>query len=77
MKSQLPLNDGARRGSADSVVIGFHSWSFVHCKESVDANSGLFKETDDVALSKTPYEIRFCDWISASPGHESPVISAL
>ena len=35
-------------GSADSVVIGFHSWIFIQCKESVDANSELFKETDEV-----------------------------
>ena len=35
-----------------SIVIKFHSWIFVQCKESVDANSGLFKETDDEALNK-------------------------
>ena len=60
IKSQLPLYDGARRGSADSAVIGFHSWILVQCKKSVDANSGLFKETDDAALDQNLYEIRFC-----------------
>ena len=39
---------------------------FIQCKESVDANSKLFKETDDAALDKNTYEIRFCEWISAS-----------
>ena len=39
-----------RRGSTDSIVIKFHSWILVQCKESVDANSRLFKETDDAAL---------------------------
>ena len=55
-----------RRGSTDSIVIKFHSWILVQCKESVDANSGLFKETDDAALDKNPYEIWFCEWSSAS-----------
>ena len=54
------MHDGARRGSADSAVIGFHSWILAQCKESVDANSGLFKETDDAALDQNLYEIRFC-----------------
>ena len=48
-------------GRADSIVIGFHSWIFIQCKESVDANSELFKETDDAALDKNTYEIRFCE----------------
>ena len=55
-----------RRGSTDSIVIKFHSWILVQCKESVDANSRLFKETDDAALDKNPYEIWFCEWSSAS-----------
>ena len=38
----------------------------MQCKESVDANSELFKETDDAALDKNTYEIRFCELISAS-----------
>ncbi|MEE0291616.1 MAG: hypothetical protein UDQ48_03300, partial [Dialister sp.] len=39
---------------------------FIQCKESVDANSELFKEADDAALDKNTYEIRFCELISAS-----------
>ncbi len=33
-------------------------------KESSDANSELFKEDDDEAMYKNPYEIRLCDLIS-------------
>ena len=35
-------------------------------KESSDANSELFKEDDDEAMYKNPYEIRLCDLISVS-----------
>ena len=35
-------------------------------KESSDANSELFKEEDDEAMYKNPYEIRLCDLISVS-----------
>ena len=35
-------------------------------KESSDANSELFKEDDDEAMYKKPYEIRLCDLISVS-----------
>ena len=30
-------------------------------KKSFDANSELFKEDDDEAMYKNPYEIRLCD----------------
>jgi hypothetical protein len=36
--------------------------------QSINANSELFKETDDEALDKNTYEIRFCELISASLG---------
>ena len=35
-------------------------------KESSDVNSELFKEDDDEAMYKNPYEIRLCDLISVS-----------
>ena len=35
-------------------------------KESSDANSELFKEDDDEAMYKNPYEIRLCYLISVS-----------
>ena len=35
-------------------------------KDSSDANSELFKEDDDEAMYKNPYEIRLCDLISVS-----------
>ena len=35
-------------------------------KESSDANSELFKEDDDEAMYKNPYEVRLCDLISVS-----------
>ena len=35
-------------------------------KESSDENSELFKEDDDEAMYKNPYEIRLCDLISVS-----------
>ena len=35
-------------------------------EESSDANSKLFKEDDDEAMYKNPYEIRLCDLISVS-----------
>ena len=37
-------------------------------KESSDANSELFKEDDDEAMYKGPYEIGLCDLISVSLG---------
>ena len=41
-------------------------WIFIQSKESSDANSELFKEDDDEAMYKKPYEIRLCDLISVS-----------
>ena len=38
-------------------------------KESSDANSELFKEGDDEAMYKNPYEIRLCYLISVSLYH--------
>ena len=67
----------AAYGSADSTVIGFHSCVFIQCKESVDANSELFKETDDAVLDKNTYEIRFCELISASLGKGDESFSLL
>ena len=32
-------------------------WIFIQSKESSDANSELFKEDDDEAMYKNPYEI--------------------
>ena len=49
------------KGNTDSIVVRFHSWIFIHSKESADANSELFKEDDDEAMYKNPYEIRLCD----------------
>ena len=49
------------KGNTDSIVVRFHSWIFIQSKESSDANSGLFKEDDDEAMCKNPYEIRLCD----------------
>ena len=34
--------------------------------QGISANSELFKETDDTALDKNTYEIRFCELISVS-----------
>ena len=55
------------RGSAAWIVIEFYSCVFAQYKEAVDANSKLFKETDDEGLSKNTYEIQFCDLSSAPP----------
>ena len=55
------------RGSAAWIVIEFHSCVFAQYKKSVDANSKLFKETDDEGLNKNTYEIKFCDLSSAPP----------
>ena len=44
-------------------------------EESSDANSELFKEDDDEAMYKNPYEIRLCDLISVSLGKEVILIS--
>ena len=49
------------KGNTDSIVVRFHSWIFIQSKESSDANSELFKEDDDEAMYKKPYEIRLCD----------------
>ena len=49
------------QGNTDSIVVRFHSWIFMQSKESSDANSELFKEDDDEAMYKNPYEIRLCD----------------
>ena len=38
----------------------------MHSEESPDANSELFKEDDDEAMYKNPYEIRLCYLISVS-----------
>ena len=38
----------------------------MHGEESPDANSELFKEDDDEAMYKNPYEIRLCYLISVS-----------
>ena len=54
------------KGNTDSIVVRFHSWIFIQSKESSDANSELFKEDDDEAMYKNPYEIRLCDLISVS-----------
>ena len=35
----------------------FISWIFIQSKESSDANSELFKEDNDEAMYKNPYEI--------------------
>ena len=56
------------KGNTDSIVVRFHSWIFIQSKESADANSELFKEDDDEAMYKNPYEIRLCDLISVSQG---------
>ena len=53
-------------GNSDKIVVRFHSWIFIQSKESSDANSELFKEDDDEAMYKNPYEIRLCDLISVS-----------
>ena len=53
-------------GNTDSIVVRFHSWIFIQSKESSDANGELFKEDDDEAMYKNPYEIRLCDLISVS-----------
>ena len=45
------------KGNTDSIVVRFHSWIFIQSKESSDANSELFKEDDDEAMYKNPYEI--------------------
>ncbi len=44
-------------------------------EESSDENSELFKEDDDEAMYKNPYEIRLCDLISVSLGKEVILIS--
>ena len=54
------------QGNTDSIVVRFHSWIFIQSKESSDANSELFKEDDDEAMYKNPYEIRLCELISVS-----------
>ena len=54
------------KGNTDSIVVRFHSWIFIQSKESSDANSELFKEDDDEAMYKNPYEIRLCYLISVS-----------
>ena len=54
------------KGNTDSIVVRFHSWIFIQSKESSDANSELFKEDDDEAMYKNPYEIRLCDLTSVS-----------
>ena len=45
------------QGNTDSIVVRFHSWIFIQSKESSDANSELFKEDNDEAMHKNPYEI--------------------
>ena len=45
------------QGNTDSIVGRFHSWIFIRIKESSDANSELFKEDNDEAMYKNPYEI--------------------
>ena len=45
------------QGSTDSIVVRFHSWIFIQSEESSDANSEQFKEVDDEAMYKNPYEI--------------------
>ena len=54
------------KGNTDSIVVRFHSWIFIQSKESSDANSELFKEDDDEAMYKNPYEIWLCYLISVS-----------
>ena len=44
-------------------------------EESSDENSELFKEDDDEAMYKNPYEIRLCDLISVSLGKKVILIS--
>ena len=39
-------------GSTDSIVIGFYFCIFIQCKESVEANSELFREADEVCWIK-------------------------
>ncbi|MDY4472374.1 MAG: hypothetical protein SPE22_01545, partial [Dialister sp.] len=48
--------------SLSDFILGF----FIQSKESSDANSELFKEDDDEAMYKNPYEIRLCYLISVS-----------
>ena len=43
--------------SLADFILGF----FIQSKESSDANSELFKEDEDEAMYKNPYEIWFCD----------------
>ena len=59
--------------SLSDFILGF----FMQSKESSDANSELFKEDDDEAMYKNPYEIRLCDLISVSLAHWAcrPLIS--
>ena len=45
------------QGNTNSIVVRFHSWIFIQSKESSDANSELFKEDNDEAMYKNPYEI--------------------
>ncbi len=44
-------------------------------EESSDENSELFKEEDDEAMYKNPYEIRLCDLINVSLGKKVILIS--